>query len=318
MRRVGDQLSTVAVANPASDNWVTKNRCRHILSVLQRKLPDVEWKLTERPGHAVEITRNALRAGAHMVVSVGGEGTNNEVLNGFFDGGTPVNEHAILGMVPSGTACDFARVLGIPKDIEMATDVLARGRPRRCDIGKARFVSHDGRSVERFFLNVVNLGIGGETVERVNRTTKAFGPTVSYLYSFLVTLLKYENKPVHIVVDGEDLGETIIKGLAISNGRRCGGGMQVAPNASVDDGLFDVLTVGDIGRGQALRHLPKLYRGTLMLPGKVHRQRARSISVTSSERVLIDLDGEQPGMLPASSEILPKAVRIQVPVETRV
>jgi len=318
VRRVGDQVSIVAVANPASDNWVTRKRCQQILSVLQGKLSDVEWKLTERPGHAVEITRNALLAGAQMVVSVGGEGTNNEVLNGFFDGGAPVNEDAILGMVPSGTACDFANVLGIPKDIEAATDILVRGRPKKCDIGKARFVSHDGGTVERLFLNVVDLGIGGETVERVNRTTKAFGPTVSYLYNFLIALLKYENKPVHIIADGEDLGEITIKGLVISNGKRCGGGMQVAPKASVDDGLFDILTIGDVSRSEVLRHLPKLYKGKLALPGKVHRRRARRISVTSSERVLIDLDGEQPGMLPAAFEVLPQAIKIQVPIETRV
>jgi YegS/Rv2252/BmrU family lipid kinase len=252
-----------------------------------------------------------------MVVSVGGEGTNNEVLNGFFEGDTPVNEEAVLGLLPSGTACDFAKVLGIPKDIDMAADVLVHGQPKSCDIGKARFAAHDERTVERFFLNVVDIGIGGETVARVNRTTKAFGATVSYLYSFLVSLLKYKNKPVRLIVDEEDMGETVIKGIAISNGKRCGGGMQVAPNASVDDGLFDVLVVGDISRTESLRHLPKLYGGTLMLPNKVQRRRARRISVMSSERVLIDLDGEQPGMLPATFEVLPHAVRIQVPADAQ-
>jgi YegS/Rv2252/BmrU family lipid kinase len=309
-------VKTVVIANPASDNGVTAKRWSQILSVLARKLTDFDYRLTEGPGHATELTRDALASGATMVVSVGGEGTNNEIVNGFLDSAGRVNGNAVLGLLPSGTACDFARMLGIPNHLDAAIDVLVQGRPRTCDLGKASFRDHDGQVVERFFLNVADLGIGGETVARMNRSTKALGHLMSYLYGFLVTLAKYRNKPIRLVVDESDLGETIVKGIVVSNGKCCGGGMQVAPHASVDDGLLDLLIIGNVSRRTVLRHLPALYAGKLTERHNVTRMRGRRILVTSDERVLIDLDGEQPGMLPASFEVVPGAIQINVPANT--
>ena len=306
-------MGIFAIVNPASDNGATAKRWRKILAVLQKKVSGFEWRFTESPGHATEIAREALHAGATRIVSVGGDGTNNEVVNGFFEDGQQINEDAVLCILPSGTACDFAKVFHIPKNIEVAADVLVNGRPRRCDLGKASFRSHEGNAVERYFLNVADLGIGGETVERVNRTTKAFGPLVSYLYGFLVTLLKYKNKSVQLVVDDKDLGNNIVKAVAISNGRYCAGGIQVAPHASVDDGLFDILIVGNIGCRDTLKHLPKLYAGKPLLHRELRMMRGKCISATSSEKVLIDFDGEQPGMLPASFEIVPRGIMVQAP-----
>jgi diacylglycerol kinase (ATP) len=306
-------VSTFAIVNPASDNGMTAKRWRKILAVLEEKVPGLEWKFTEGPGHATEIAREALHAGATRVVSVGGDGTNNEVANGFFESSRSVNEKAVLCMLPSGTACDFAKVLSIPKNIEAATDVLVNGRAKSCDLGKASFRSHDGNTVERYFLNVADVGIGGETVARVNRTTKAFGPLVSYLYGFLVTLFKYKNKPMKLTVDDKDLGNRIVKSIAISNGRCCGGGIQVAPEASIDDGLFDILIVGNMGYMDTLRHFPKLYTGKPIVHRDVKMMRGRYVSATSPEEALIDFDGEQPGTLPATFEIIPGGIKVLVP-----
>jgi len=306
-------VSTFAIVNPASDNGMTAKRWRKILAVLKDKVPGLEWKFTQRPGHATEIAAEVLRAGAARVVSVGGDGTNNEVVNGFFEGGQPINEEAVFCTLPSGTACDFSKVLSIPRSIEAAADVLVNGRVKECDLGKASFVSHDGNSVERYFLNVADIGIGGETVARVNRTTKAFGPLVSYLYGFLVTLFKYKNKPVKLTVDDKDLGNRMVKSIAVSNGRCCAGGIQVAPEASIDDGLFDILVVGNIGCMETLRHLPKLYTGKPIVHRDVKMIRGRYVSAASPEGVLIDFDGEQPGTLPAAFEIIHGGIKILVP-----
>ena len=292
-------MSTFAIVNPASDNGTTATRWRKILTLLEERVPGLEWKFTEGPGHATEIAREALHAGAARVVSVGGDGTNNEVAN----------------MLPSGTACDFAKMLSIPKSIEAATDVLVNGRAKSCDLGKASFLGHDGNTVERYFLNVADIGIGGETVACVNRTTKAFGPLVSYLYGFLVTLVRYKNKPVQLTLDDKDLGNRIIRAVAISNGKCCGGGIQVAPEASVDDGLFDILLVGNIGYLDTLRHFPKLYAGKSIVHREVSTMRGKYVSATSSEEVLIDFDGEQPGTLPATFEMIPGGIKIQVPAK---
>jgi YegS/Rv2252/BmrU family lipid kinase len=306
-------VSTFAIVNPASDNGATAKRWRRILTALEEKVSGLEWRFTEGPGHGTQIAREALHAGATTIVSVGGDGTNNEVVNGFFQDGRAINENAVFCMLPSGTACDFAKVLSIPRNIETATDVLVNGRPTECDLGKASFRSHDGNTVERYFLNVADIGIGGETVARVNRTTKAFGPLVSYLYSFLVTLVRYKNKPVQLTLDDKDLGNRIIRAIAISNGKCCGGGIQVAPEALVDDGLFDVFVVGNIGYLDTLRHFPKLYAGKPILHREVSMMRGKYVSATSSEKVLIDFDGEQPGTLPATFEMIPGGIKIQVP-----
>jgi YegS/Rv2252/BmrU family lipid kinase len=309
-------VSVFAVINPASDNRGTRKRWPRILSALKEKMGNIEWRFTERPGHATEVVREALRAGENMIISVGGDGTNNEVVNGFFDAGRLINDKAVLCLLPSGTACDFAKALCIRKNIQAAVDVISDGSAKVCDLGKATFRGHDGQTVERYFLNVTDLGIGGETVARVNRSTKALGPFVSYLYGFIATLIKYENKLVRVVVDDKDLGDNLLKAVAIANGKCCGGGIQVAPFASVDDGLFDILMVRDIGWIDTLRHMPKLYSGKPLRHPKIRWMRGRRVTATSPEEVLIDFDGEQPGMLPASFEVIPHGIRVQVPADT--
>jgi len=184
---------------------------------------------------------------------------------------------------------------------------------RRIDIGRATFIDRSGHQAQRLFVNVGDVGFSGAVVERVNRSSKALGGFLSYLGGLVTTLLTYSNKLVHITIDGrvEEIG--VVNAVVVANGQYFGGGMWVAPTAQVDDGLFDIAVIGDVGKVEVIGNVPKLYRGTLASHPKVRYFRGRNVTVTSGDEVLLDLDGEQPGRAPVTFQLLPQALACMVP-----
>jgi len=268
-----------------------------------------EVRFTEWAGHAVELAREAAAAGCELVVAAGGDGTVNEVVNGLAE----ALDRTRLGILSLGTGKDLIKTLGIPAELPQAVRVLAEGAVRRIDIGRATFIDRSGRQAQRLFVNVGDVGFSGAVVERVNRSSKALGGFLSYLGGLVTTLLTYSNKLVHITIDGrvEEIG--VVNAVVVANGQYFGGGMWVAPTAQVDDGLFDIAVIGDVGKVEVIGNVPKLYRGTLASHPKVRYFRGRNVTVTSGDEVLLDLDGEQPGRAPVTFQLLPQALACMVP-----
>ncbi|HHM23428.1 MAG TPA: diacylglycerol kinase family lipid kinase [Bacteroidetes bacterium] len=266
--------------------------------------------MTEHPLHAVDLTRRELRKGAEIVVSVGGDGTLNEVVNGFFLRREPVRPEAALGMLCFGTGADFVRSTGWPKDYHRALDRLKDPRFRRIDLGWARFTDLGSRKTERLFLNIADFGIGGAVVDRVNRSSKRLGGRISFLSAILVTFLTYRNQTVEYRADGGRWQRQVLNNFIIGNGRYFGGGLNPAPEAELDDGLFDVVLIGDVGFWEAVRNLPRLRRGTHLSHPKISFFRAKSLEARSEAPHFIDMDGECVGQLPLQAGILHRALRI--------
>lgn len=302
-----------AVVNPHSANGTTGREWGRMADILRRVAGDFAWEFTPGPDTAQGLVRSALRRGSDTIVAVGGDGTLNEVVNGFFEDGRPVNPLAALAVISRGTGSDFIKTAGIPKDIERAAEVIAKRKTRQVDVGRASFLNHSGAKAGRYFLNIADFGIGGETVARVNRTTKIFGGFVSFLWGTGMTALRWKNKTVRIRIDDGPEEEKVIQNVVMANGQYFGGGMWVAPRAGIDDGFFDIVIFGDVTRGDFLRHGRRIYSGTHLDLEKVSWRRAKKLTASSSDRVLIDMDGEQPGTLPASFEILPGALPLIVP-----
>lgn len=304
-------VKTAVVVNPASANGATARRWPQIAALLEREGIEFKHYLTGGPGEATVLTRQALQEGCDLVVSVGGDGTANEVVNGFFDGSGPVRPEAALGFISTGTGSDLIKTLLIPKEPAEAVKQLARSEPRAVDAGKVTFINEKGERQTRYFINVAGLGLDGDTVARVNRSSKALGGFVSFLWGTVVSLLLYRNRRMAVTVDGELVCDEPLTLAVFANGKYFGGGMCIAPAAEMADGLFEVIILHNLSKPALLLNLPRVYKGTHLSHPKITSLRGRKITVHSPETALLDLDGEQPGRAPLEIELLPLALRIK-------
>ena len=241
-----------------------------------------------------------------MLVAVGGDGTVNEVANGV--AGAEVE----LAVIPRGTGWDLARTHGIPRKLEGAVDVALHGRTRQLDLGRARYRAWGGSEAERLFANIASAGMSGAIAKRANETSKALGGKASYVWATLAVFSRWRNDEVRVRLDGlEHRGR--MHDVVVANGRYFGGGMMICPEAEPDDGLFDVLLIGDLSRRDLILTLPKTYRGTHLPHPKATVLRGAIVEVETPEPLPVELDGEQPGTTPARFEIVPRALRLRTP-----
>jgi YegS/Rv2252/BmrU family lipid kinase len=262
--------------------------------------------LSERPGHLGELAREAIEDGASLVVAVGGDGTVNEVAQGL------AGKQAELAIIPRGTGWDFARTYGIPRRLEDAVAVALEGHVRAIDLGRASYRRWDGREAESYFANIASAGMSGVIAKRANETSKALGGKVSYAWATLAVFARWQNDEVLVQVDGERRSGRM-HDVVVANGRYFGGGMMICPHAEPDDGLFDVLLIGDLTKRDLLLTLPKTYRGRHLPHPKAELLRGTVVTVDAPEPLPVELDGEQPGTTPARFEIVPQALRLRVP-----
>jgi diacylglycerol kinase (ATP) len=266
-------------------------------------------ELTQHRGHATRIAREALDEGFRYIVSVGGDGTVNEVVNGLIvDGRLPGD--IVLSIVPGGTGSDFVRILGIPRDPAQACQTTLGHGCRTVDIGKIRCMLDD-KPIERYFVNVAGLGFDGEASVRVNRMSKRVTGTIPYLIGLVFTLFSYRNKDVKLSIDGQQL-DGRFNSVIICNGQYFGGGMWVGPKAAADDGIFDVVILKDLNKLEFLVNVPRVYNGTHLTHPKVESFQATEVYVEAKQRMFIQAEGELVGEAPATFRIIPGALKLRV------
>jgi diacylglycerol kinase (ATP) len=306
------RLKTKVIVNPASNRGRTRKRWGEIREGLRHFVREFKFEFTEKPQQATDLAREAIKDGTELVIGVGGDGTMNEIANGFYEDRRIINPEATLGLVPSGTGCDLMRSLSIPAGLKGALQVISGAPSVRMDVGRVRYRSNAGADEERFFLNVADFGLGGEVVREVTER-RLQRKASSYVRCLITTMARYKNKRVRIRVDGETLpdGEYLIG--AVANGRIFGKGMKVAPDARLDDGLFDSVLVRGFRFLEFCRHGWKLMNGSHVTHPKVTVVRGREVEAWSDEPedVLLELDGDQLGRLPATFEVVPRNLLIK-------
>jgi YegS/Rv2252/BmrU family lipid kinase len=310
---MGNTFRTLVVFNPKAGSAMGARRRGALEEALRRTLPDVELTETSGPGDGTRRAREALRAGAEMIVSVGGDGTHHEVVNGFFEeDGAVVREGAVLAVLPGGTGGDFRKTLGYGKNPLELVALLGDRATRPCDVGRLAYVDHEGRPARRHFINIASFGLGGLVDDLVNKSTKAFGGFVSFAVGTVRAMTRFRAQRVRVRLDGGPERVRTISVVAVANGRWFGGGMQIAPGAVLDDGVFDVVTLPEQTLGEAMLRGHRVYLGThVKLPGVIV-ERARTVEAEPfdpDEAVLLDVDGEAPGRLPATFEMREAAIR---------
>ena len=306
---------TVVVVNPNSQGGNVGKHWPHLADQIRREVP-FEEALTKGPGDATVLTREALRAGADRIVALGGDGTINEVVNGFFERGAPIAPDAALGYLPQGTGGDFRRSVGVPKDFAEAVACLARDHRRRIDVGRLDFAANGGGQATRMFANIASFGMSARVDHAVNDSKKRLG-ALSFFWATTKTTFRYKNQRVRLRFDDDqDTVDLTINTVAIANGRYFGGGMMIAPDAQLDDGLFDVVAMGDLSLRELVMNSRRVYKGTHLTLDKVSMRRAKVVHAEPTdggEPVELDVDGETPGALPARFTIAPRALSLVTP-----
>jgi diacylglycerol kinase (ATP) len=309
-------LRTRAIVNPRSAGRRTEKRWPEIARRLEADLGSLETVFTDAPDSATRLTREALRDGVGQVIAVGGDGTINEVVNGFFEGERAINPEAVLSIAVLGTGGDFRKTLGIGVDVDDFVGKIVGGTVRTVDVGHLRFVDHQGRVATRYFGNIASFGLSGAVVAAVNRAglSKKISGKFAFQWASFTSLLRHRDVPVRVTIDDEPPIERNLTIAAVCNGQYFGGGMHIAPDAMPDDGLFDFVTLHDLGVLDFMRHSRSIYRGEHVHLEQVSVRRGRRITaepMREDDEILLDVDGEQPGRLPASFELRPRALKIR-------
>ena len=249
-----------------------------------------------------------MAGGASLLVVVGGDGTVNEVANGVAGA-----DGVEIAVIARGTGWDFIRTFGIPHGVEEAIEVARSGRAQQVDLGRVSYRSWAGEDVESCFANIASAGMSGAIAQRANATTKALGGKASYLWATLAVFAGWKVTEVNVSVDGETRSGRM-HDVVIANGRYFGGGMKIVPEADPGDGRLDVLLIGDLTKRDLLLTLPKTYRGRHLPHPKAELLSGVAVAVDAPAPLPIQLDGEQPGTTPVRFEVVPRALRVRVPV----
>jgi YegS/Rv2252/BmrU family lipid kinase len=275
---------------------------------------------TEKAGDGRILAERGAKEGRPLIVACGGDGTISEVANGILSSGVDVE----LGILPSGTGGDFRRTLDIPTRTADAARVLRNGRTQRIDVGRATYLNHEDEQVSRYFLGVASFGMSTHIIERVKEKDSRWLPSarstwlggkISFAAATVETTLLLPVTDVLVQLDEGRERHLTVSNLCIANARYFGGGMKVAPNAKLDDGQFDVITIRDMSTLRILTNAHKLYSGKHLAMEEVYQARARIVTARparKNEEVVIEIDGELPGRLPATFEILPKALCVRL------
>ena len=300
------------VVNPAAGSGKAK-RVAHDLLQKVKSIPGYDFNLTFTidKNDALFITRKAISDGASMIVAVGGDGTINEVVNGFFVEGNSLNPFCELGIINCGTGGGYARTLNNPKSIEQQFELLFQPASTELDLGQITYQDYSGTTVSRLFVNECQVGIGSDVASRVGKKSKIFGGKIAF--GVAATALAILMKPLKLEIgfDDESIQEFSLIGLVVGNGTECAGGMRLTPDAKLNDGFFDVLSIHEMTVVQRLFNLSKVYSGKHILSPHFTIRRCKKLMIRSSINISLEADGEMLGNSPFDIEIIPAAIRVK-------
>lgn len=305
---------TIAIVNERAGNGAMADIYRRLEHRIEDAVGPTDVAFTDGTGHATTLAREALAKGYTRILVGGGDGTINEVVNGFFDAaGLPINPEAELALLAGGTGGDYRKSVEV-RDADETIAALAAGHTRRVDLGRLTYTAHDGTTQTRIFDNIAGFGLAGRVVSHVPRY-RGLGGRAAYFGATLQGLWGWKNPRVRLTLDGVARAPQPIVTVAVGKGRFFGGGMMICPDARLDSGMFEVTVLGDLSRLELIMMSSTIYKGAHVYHPKVSIGRARVVlaEAVDGDEVLIDVDGEGPGRLPATFEVLPAALKLVAP-----
>ncbi len=268
-------------------------------------LGSVQFLSTLRKKHAIELAKQATENGCDYLIALGGDGTLHEVINGVLQSNLPANLYPGIGLLPLGSANDFARTAGISNSMEELIGRIQNNATQKIDLGK--IVLHQTGET-RYFLNIAGVGLGAEVAQILEHSSSVLGPGFNYFKHIIKGFLNYVKKEVSCSGNTWSWKGKLLQ-MAIANGRSFGNGICIAPDARITDGLFQVAIFGDLSIWDYLKNLGNLKKGVRIDHPQVCYQDAREVLVESNDLCSIEADGEYVGLAPATISILPKTIR---------
>lgn len=283
--------------NPSARHGRARHLLEGALEVFRRRAVDFEVRKSQSPQHLIELAHRAREQKPDLIVSAGGDGTHHYVLNGLFGSATP------LGLIPIGRGNDFAKGIGMPRDPRAAATALLNGQVREVDLARVGPVVYGC---------VAGVGFDSTVNRYANERVRWLSGTLAYVWSLLYCLKDYRPEPLEITAGGESFcGEVVF--AIVGNNSSYGGGIRLAPRAKLDDGLLDVCIIPSMGRLEFLRWIPRAYRGEHLRHPRIRYFQARKITLRTTSRMELFGDGEFLQELPATIEVVPRALRVIVP-----
>jgi YegS/Rv2252/BmrU family lipid kinase len=309
MNQLSNQKEWLAIVNPNAGNGKGQKDWNLIAELMKAEKLSIKVKFTEAKGDAVRITQDAVKESCRNIITVGGDGTLNEVVNGVFSDTSFNPETISLALIPVGTGNDWGRMFGIPSDYEKAVKIISAGQKMLHDIGMMTYFE-GAEQKKRYFINIAGLGFESVVVKRTNhQKDRGRSGKAIYFYNLLISLLSYKNTKAEIIVDGEKSTADVFS-INVGNGRYCGGGMRQTPDALPDDGLLDVTVINGIGKFEIIRSLKMLYDGTILSHPRIDGYKCRNLKVSSDSLLWAEADGESLGHTPAEFSIIPAGINI--------
>lgn len=302
-----------AIVNAHSAGGKTGRRWPQIEKQMESRLGPVTTMFTQAPGDATRITRELLAQGFDLIAGVGGDGTFNEIVNGFIEADKPAWPQARMGVVPAGTGGDFQRMFGFssPDGIAEAIQTLATGETHAIDIGKVSYVTAQGEAAQRYFANLVSFGMGGAVASRSRNFLTPLGGRLAFLWATVRVLLSYRGKAIRLSVDGGPPSAPCkVTNVAVGNGRFHGGGMYPCPTAVLDDGRLEITVIEYMNMFRLLRDIRVLYSGEIYTHPKIRHLRGAKVEAFSATDAWIEVDGEPLGRLPLAITLLPRILPV--------
>jgi YegS/Rv2252/BmrU family lipid kinase len=309
----------LVIVNPASAGGVTRQAWPQIASDLRTHFGPFRNVFTKESGEAVVLASEAARKGVKLIIACGGDGTISEVANGILTSG----KDAELGVLPSGTGGDFRRTLEIPSHSRGAARVLRSGRTRRIDVGRVSFIDNDGAPVTRYFMGVASCGMSTQVIERVKErgtdwlsinAPQWLSGRLSFGASLFQTAMRSIATRLVVQLDDSQIHHLVVANLCVANARYFGGGMKIAPEANLTDGKFDVVSIGELGALKIVTSAPRVYFGSHLSMSENNHTLAKKVALKAADsetEVALEIDGELPGRLPATFQIIPHALLVR-------
>jgi YegS/Rv2252/BmrU family lipid kinase len=305
-----NQEEWLVIVNPNAGKRRGRKDWNKISALLKKEELLFRVKFTERKGHAITIIREAISAGFRKFITVGGDGTLNEVVNGVFTNDSCPTMDIVLALIPVGTGNDWGRMFGLSMDYEKAVKIISENKTLIHDVGLVSYYNGPDKK-NRYFINIAGLGFESVVVRKTNaQKDKGRGGKLIYFFNLLTSLLSYRNAKAEIIIDGKSVSSELFS-INIGNGRYCGGGMRQTPEAIPDDGLLDVTVINEMGKFEIIRNLKILYDGTILSHPKINGYKCKNVKVSSRDAVLYtEADGESLGHAPAEFSIIPSCINI--------
>ena len=297
--------------------FVVNNKNNRLAKILPRlehhcqqtDLGPVQFLSTQRKKHAIDLARQAAETGCDYIIAVGGDGTLHELINGLFQSKLPADKYPTIGVLPHGSANDFARTAGVTYSMEELIELIRSDSTQKIDIGK--IIVHKTRET-RYFINIAGAGLGPEVAQKMERSTSVFGPRFNYFKHILKGFISYKKKEVRCKSSAWEWQGKLLQ-MAVANGRYFGNAICIAPKAKITDGQFHVAIFADLSIWDYLRNLGKLKRGIRIQHPEVNYYYAAEVLLESNDACGIEADGEYVGLVPATLSVLPQAIRFLMP-----